>query len=77
MSKTIANARRTEPRVHCWDRPLHGGYVNAAGTTPARLAEVFAAERERLQALAKPRRRRAARPVAPETVTPVQLSLVA
>lgn len=76
MSKPIANARRTEPRVHCWARPLHGGYVNAAGTTPARLAEVFAAERERLEALAKPRRRRAARPAAP-IHHPAQLSLVA
>lgn len=76
MSKPITNARRTEPRVHCWARPLHGGYVNAASTTPARLAEVFEAERERLATLAKPRRRRAARPAAPIQHA-AQLSLVA
>jgi hypothetical protein len=76
MPEITLAARRTEPRVHCWARPLHGGYVNAAGTTPARLAEVFAAERERLAALAKPRRRRATRP-APLVTHPTQLSLVA
>lgn len=52
------NAKRTEPRVHCYARPLAGGYVPAAATTPARLAAVFAAERERLAQLAVPKRRR-------------------
>ena len=54
------NASRVEPRVHCYARPLAGGYVPAAATTPARLAAVFAAERERLAQLAKPKRRRRA-----------------
>ncbi|WP_199135252.1 hypothetical protein [Delftia sp. ASV31] len=76
MSASIPHARRTDPTVHCWARPLHGGYVNAVGTTPEHLARVFAAERERLAALAKPRRRRAARP-APPISHPAQLSLVA
>ena len=46
------NATRIEPRVHCYQRPLHGGYVNAASTTPEHLRAVFDAER------ARPRRRR-------------------
>ena len=54
------DAKRTEPRVHCYARPLAGGYVPAAATTPARLAAVFAAERERLAQLAAPKRRRRA-----------------
>lgn len=54
------NATRTEPRVHCYARPLAGAYVPAAATTPARLAAVFAAERERLAQLAAPKRRRRA-----------------
>ena len=57
------NAKRTEPRVHCYARPLAGGYVPAAATTPARLAAVFAAERERLAQLAAPKRRRRRRAV--------------
>ena len=44
------NATRIEPRVHCYQRPLHGGYVNAASTTPEHL-------RARIEA-ARPRRRR-------------------
>ena len=52
------NAKRTEPRVHCYQRPLHGGYVTAAGSTPDRLAAVFAAERERLAEATRPRRKR-------------------
>lgn len=52
------NTKRTEPRVHCYARPLTGGYVPAAATTPAHLAAVFAAERERLALLAAPKRRR-------------------
>ena len=52
------NAKRTEPRVHCYQRPLHGGYVNAASTTPEHLRAVFDAERERLADAAKPRRKR-------------------
>lgn len=41
------NAKRTDPRVHCWARPMTGAYVPAASTTPAHLAAVFAAERAR------------------------------
>ena len=52
------NASRIEPRVHCYARQLAGGYVPAAATTPARLAAVFAAERERLAQIAAPKRRR-------------------
>ncbi len=52
------NAKRTEPRVHCYQRPLHGGYVPQAGTTPEHLRAVFDAERERLADAAKPRRKR-------------------
>lgn len=75
MPEITLAARRTDPRVHCWARPLHGGYVNAAGTTTERLAEVFAAERERLAALAKPRRQRKPRAPIPEN-NPAQLRLV-
>ena len=74
MSASIPHARRTDPTVHCWARPLHGGYVNAVGTTPAHLARVFAAERERLAA-AKPRRQRKPRAAIPDT-NPAQLRLV-
>ena len=35
------NAKRTEPRVHCYQRPLHGGFVDAARTTPVHLRAVF------------------------------------
>ena len=52
------NAKRTEPRVHCYQRPLHGGYVPQAGTTPEHLRAVFDAERQRLADAAKPRRKR-------------------
>lgn len=52
------SAKRTEPRVHCYRRAIEGDYVPAAGTTSARLADVFAAERERLAAEAKPKRGR-------------------
>ena len=51
------NAKRTEPRVHCYQRPLHGGYVPQADTTPEHLRAVFDAERARIEA-ARPRRRR-------------------
>lgn len=69
------NATRTEPRVHCYQRPLHSGYVNAAGTTPEHLRAVFDAERARIEA-ARPRRRR--RLVNPKThQQPTQLLLVA
>lgn len=71
------NAKRTEPRVHCYQRPLHGGYVPAAGTTQDHLAAVFAAERERLASAARPRHKRR-QPAAPQ-VHPQQgqLQLVA
>ena len=48
------NAKRTEPRVHCYQRPLHGGYVPEAGTTPDHLRAVFDAERQRLADAAPP-----------------------
>ncbi|QPS83600.1 hypothetical protein I6G47_11275 [Delftia lacustris] len=70
---TIA-ARRTEPRVHCWARPINGDYVRSDRTPPDHLANVFAAERERLAA-AKPRRQRKPRAVATE-INPAQLRLV-
>ena len=52
------NAKRTEPRVHCYRRAIAGDYVPASGTTSTHLAAVFAAERERLAAAAKPKRGR-------------------
>ena len=52
------NAKRTEPRVHCFRRATVGDYVPAAGTTSAHLAAVFAAERARIAAAAKPKRGR-------------------
>lgn len=67
------NAKRTEPRVHCCQRPLHGGYVPQAGTTPEHLRAVFDAERQRLADAAKPRRRR--RQLAAPTVHPAQAQL--
>lgn len=70
------NAKRTEPRVHCYQRPLNGGYVSQAATTPEHLRAVFDAERQRLADAAKPRRRRM--PTLPDTATPqAQLQLVA
>lgn len=57
------NAKRTEPRVHCFRRALVGDYVPAAGTTANHLADVFAAERARLAAEAKPKRGRKRRAV--------------
>lgn len=71
------NAKRTEPRVHCYQRPLHGGYVPQAGTTPEHLRAVFDAERQRLADAAKPRRRRR-QPAAPiHNPAQAQLQLVA
>ena len=67
------NAKRTEPRVHCYQRPLHGGYVPHAATTPEHLRAVFEAERQRLADAAKPRRRR--RQLAAPTVNPAQAQL--
>ena len=74
------NAKRTEPRVHCYQRPLHGGYVPHAATTPEHLRAVFEAERQRLEAerqrladAAKPRRKRR-QPAAP-AVHPAQAQL--
>ncbi len=71
------NAKRTEPRVHCYQRPLQGGYVPAAGTTPDHLRAVFDAERQRLADAAKPRRKR--RATASPAIDPkqAQLQLVA
>lgn len=72
------NAKRTEPRVHCYQRPLHAGYVPEAATTPDHLRAVFEAERQRLADAAKPRRKRR-QPVAAPTPHPsqAQLQLVA
>lgn len=67
------NATRIEPRVHCYQRPLHSGYVNAASTTPNYLRELFDAERARIEA-ARPRRRR--RLATPKNQQPTQLLLV-
>ena len=71
------NAKRTEPRVHCYQRPLQGGYVPAAGTTPDHLRAVFDAERQRLADAARPRRKR--RATASPAIDPkqAQLQLVA
>lgn len=44
--------KRTEPRLHCWQRPVTGAYVSSACTTPGHLRAVFAAERARLAAAA-------------------------
>lgn len=72
------NAKRTEPRVHCYQRPLQGGYVPEAGTTPEHLRAVFDAERQRLADAAKPHRRRRRQPAAPITnPAQAQLQLVA
>lgn len=71
------NAKRTDPRVHCFQRPLAGGYVRSEATTPERLRQVFDAERDRLAAEAKPRRRRR-QPSPPATDSQqAQLQLVA
>ena len=74
------NVKRTEPRVHCYQRPLHGGYVPHAATTPEHLRAVFEAERQRLEAerqrladAAKPRRKR--RQPAASAVHPAQAQL--
>jgi hypothetical protein len=71
------NAKRTDPRVHCYQRPMDGAYVPAAANTTDHLRAVFAAERERLAVATRPRRKRR-QPVAPE-VNPKQgqLQLVA
>lgn len=69
------NATRIEPRVHCYQRPIQGGYVSAAATTPNYLRELFDAERARIEA-ARPRRRR--RLTTQKTdLQPTQLLLVA
>ena len=72
------NAKRTEPRVHCYQRPLHGGYVPQAATTPEHLRAVFDAERARIEA-ARPgrRRRRLASTAQPANKAQGQLQLVA
>ncbi len=75
MPEITLAARRTKPRVHCWARSINGDYVRSDRTPPDHLANVFAAERERLAA-AKPRRARKPRATTPET-HPAQLQLVA
>lgn len=73
------NAKRTEPRVHCWQRDMHAGYVNASATTPDHLRAVFDAERQRLADAEKPRRRRRTQAAAAPAANPRQgqLQLVA
>lgn len=72
------NAKRTDPRVHCYQRPRQGDYVPAAGTTPEHLRAVFAAEQQRLAEAAKPRRKRRQQAAAPATnPRQAQLQLVA
>ena len=71
------NATRIEPRVHCYQRPLHGGYVNAASTTQEHLRAVFDAERARIEAARPRRRRRLASSVQPASPAQGQLQLVA
>ena len=71
------NATRIEPRVHCYQRPLHGGYVNAASTTPEHLRAVFDAERARIEAARPGRRRRRLANAQPATPVQGQLQLVA
>ncbi|QIL44620.1 hypothetical protein G7045_10290 [Acidovorax sp. HDW3] len=72
------NAKRTEPRVHCYARPLAGGYVSAARSTTEHLQAVFAAERERLALAARPRRQRRPRiDRAAQLPAPGQMLLVA
>lgn len=70
------NAKRTEPRVHCYQRSAVGTYVRSEATTPERLSQVFAAERQRLEEAAQPRRRRRApAPAAAPAVDPRQRQL--
>ena len=71
------NATRIEPRVHCHQRPLHGGYVSAAATTPNYLRQVFEAERARIEAARPRRRRRLASSVQTANPAQGQLQLVA
>lgn len=66
------NAKRTDPRVHCFLRPA-GSYVPAAGTTPEHLRAVFDAERVRLATAAKPRR---GRPPRARAIPPQQAQLL-
>ncbi len=70
------NATRIEPRVHCYQRPLHSGYVNAAATTPNYLRELFDAERARIEAARPRRRRRLASTAQPANPAQGQLQLV-
>ena len=73
------SAKRTEPTVHCFKRPMPAlpstGYVGS-GHPASHLAAVFAVERERLAAeVIKAKRRRKPKAVANET-NPSQLRLV-
>lgn len=72
------NAKRTEPRVHCFQRARQGDYVPAAGTTPDHLRAVYEAERRRIADAEKPRRKRRQTAAAP-AINPRQgqLQLVA
>ena len=72
-------AKRTEPSVHCFKRPMpalpNTGYVGS-GHPAAHLAAVFAAERERQATeAAKAKRRRKPKAEATDT-NPNQLRLV-
>lgn len=61
------NAKRTEPRQHCWQRPINGAYVPADGTTPNHLRAVYDAERQRIADAEKPRRKRRQQAAVPAT----------
>lgn len=64
------NAKRTDPRVHCWQRPANGGYVHSWATTTDHLRAVFDAERARIAA--KARRGRKPRPALQPAPAPRQ-----
>lgn len=69
-------AKRTEPRVHCYQRPMAGSYATAAATTTDHLRAVFEAERRRLATENKPRRKRR-QAIATQATQQAQLQLVA
>ncbi|WP_295855245.1 hypothetical protein [uncultured Xylophilus sp.] len=69
-------AKRTEPRMHAYARPIDGDYVNSSKTTTEHLRAVFDAERARIAQQNAPRRRRR-KPVPPAGDNAAQLQLVA
>ncbi len=69
-------AKRTEPRVHAFARPIDGAYVHSSKTTTDHLRAVFDAERARIAQQTAPRRRRR-KSVPPALDNAAQLQLVA